>query len=80
MFNDEIMDMVLKKCKANPESLQVFEKFMHWSQYAPNVEMTVSEMAAICMMGYAIGEDPAMQEMIENMLKISKMGLDIKDE
>jgi len=31
------------------------------------------------MMGYAIGEDPELGEMIENMLKISNMGLDIVD-
>ena len=80
MFNDEVMDKVLKKCKENPEYLRAFEKFMHWSQAAPNVGMTVEEMASICMMGYAIGEDPSLQEMIANMLKISKMGLDIKDE
>ena len=80
MFNDEIMDIVLKKCKENPEYLKVFEKFMQWSQCAPTVDMSVSEMAAICMMGYTIGEDPSIQEMIANMLEISKMGLDIKDE
>jgi hypothetical protein len=80
MFNDEVMDKVLKKCKENPEYLRAFEKFMHWSQTAPNVGMTVEEMASICMMGYAIGEDPSLQEMIANMLKISKLGLDIKDE
>ena len=80
MFNDKVMDVVLKKCKENPEYLEVFEKFMHWSQVAPKVEMTVGEMASICMMGYAIGEDPSLQEMITNMLEISKMGLDIKDE
>lgn len=80
MFNDEVMDKVLKKCKENPEYLKAFEKFMHWSQIAPTVGMTVEEMASICMMGYAIGEDPSLQEMITNMMKISKLGLDIKDE
>ena len=80
MFNDEVMDEVLKKCKENPEYLVAFEKFMQWSQVAPTVGMTVGEMASICMMGFAIGEDPSLQEMISNMLKINKLGLDIKDE
>ena len=80
MFNDEIMDIVLKKCKENPEYLKVFEKFMQWSQCAPTVDMSVAEMAAICTMGFAIGQDPSLQEMIMNMMKISKLGLDIKDE
>ena len=42
MFNDEIMDIVLKKCKENPEYLKVFEKFMQWSQCAPTVDMSVT--------------------------------------
>jgi hypothetical protein len=41
--------------------------------------MSVEEMASICMMGYAIGEDPDLQKMVENMIKIDKMGLDIID-
>ena len=40
--------------------------------------MTVEEMAGICMMGYAIGEDPDLQKMVEHMIKIGDLGLDIK--
>lgn len=79
MFNDEIMDIVLKKCKEDPEYLKLFEDLMHSSQIAPVVDMEMEEMASICMMGYAIGRDPSLQEMITNMLKINKLGLDIKD-
>jgi hypothetical protein len=41
--------------------------------------MSVNEMASICMMGYTIGQDPELQDMIQNMLKISNLGLDIVD-
>ena len=80
MFDDKVMDKVLKKCRENPEYLEAFEEFMHWSQMAPQVDMTLEEMASICTMGFAIGQDPSLQEMITNMMKISQLGLDIKDE
>ena len=80
MFDDKIMDKVLKKCKEDPKYLEAFQEFMQWSQMAPQIEMTIEEMASICMMGYAIGQDPSLQEMLVNMLEITKMGLDIKDE
>ena len=80
MFNQEVMDAVLAKCKKSPEYLKVFEGFMEYAQRASMEGMTVNEMANICMMGYAIGEDPALQEMIRNMLQINKMGLDIVED
>ena len=80
MFDDELMDKVLKKCKEDPEYLNVFERFMEMAQLAPTVGMTMEEMANICTMGYVIGKDPTIQDMIGNMLKINKLGLDIKED
>ena len=41
---------------------------------------TVEEMASVCMMGFAIGQDPSLQEMVKNMAMIGKLGLDIVDD
>ena len=79
MFDDEIMEMIIQKCNESPEFKKVFEQLMAWSQRASMTGMSVNEMAAICMLGYSIGQDPELQEMIRNMLKISQMGLDIVD-
>ena len=78
-MNDKLMDMIIEKCKQDPEFKKVFDHLMVWSQKASACKMTVNEMASICMMGYAIGEDPSLQQMVENMIKISNMGLDIID-
>lgn len=80
MFDQTIMDKVIERCQKDPEFKKVFEQLMAWSQRAAGVEMSVNEMASICMVGYTIGQDPEMQEMIQNMLKISNLGLDIVDE
>lgn len=79
MLDNKLMDKIIAKCQQDPEFKKVFEQLMAWSQRAAAAEMSVNEMASICMMGYAIGEDPELGEMIENMLKISNMGLDIVD-
>ena len=79
MFNDEIMDKILKKCEEDPEFKKVFEQLFVWSQKAAITGMTTNEMANICMMGFAIGQDPELRKMIENMMRISDIGLDIVD-
>jgi hypothetical protein len=79
MFDKTTMDKVMDRCQEDPEFKKVFEQLMAWSQKAAGVDMSVNEMASICMVGYTIGKDPEMQEMIQNMLKISNLGLDIVD-
>jgi len=77
MLNDDLMNKILEKCKKDPKFLDVFENLLKWSQSAALAGMSVEEMASICMMGYAIGEDPSLQEMVKNMNKINNLGLDI---
>lgn len=79
MFDDQLMDRLLERCKTDPEFKKIFENLLGWAQRAAHAGMTVEEMASVCMTGYSIGEDPELQEMINNMMKISKMGLDIVD-
>mgnify|MGYP001362010148 CR=1 FL=1 len=79
MLDDKGMNALIEKCKNDPEFKKVFDHLMVWSQRAAACGMTVTEMASVCMTGYAVGEDPELQEMIQHMLKISKMGLDIVD-
>lgn len=79
MLDQTLMDKIIERCQRDPEFKKVFEQLMAWSQRAADVDMSVNEMASICMMGYTIGQDPELQEMIQNMLKISNLGLDIVD-
>ena len=79
MFDQTLMDKIIARCQEDPEFKKVFEQLMGWAQKAAHVDMSVNEMASICMMGYTIGQDPELQDMIQNMLKISDLGLDIVD-
>lgn len=75
-----MMNELIKKAASDPEWMKVFEAFMEWSQKASLLGWTVEEMASVCMMGYTVGKDPSLQEMVKNMAMIGKLGLDIVDD
>jgi hypothetical protein len=79
-MSDEKMNELIKKAASDPEWMKVFEAFMKWSERASILGWEVEEMASVCMMGYAVGQDPSLQEMVKNMAAISKLGLDIVDD
>lgn len=79
MLDEKTMNELIEKCLKNPEFKEIFESFLETGQRAAIAGMTVEEMASICMMGYAVGKDPALTEMVKNMAKIGSLGLDIVD-
>lgn len=79
MLDEKIMDELIKKCMKDPNLRKIFESFLETSQQAAMAGMKVEEMASICMMGYAIGKDPSLQDMVKNITKITNLGLDIID-
>ena len=79
MINEKSMDELIKKCMNNPKLRKIFESFLENSQQAALEGMTMEEMASVCMMGYAIGKDPGLQDMVKNITKISNLGLDVID-
>lgn len=80
MLDEETMNKLMLKAALDPEFRKVFEQFLKWSQEASMTGWTVEEMASVCMMGFAIGQDPSLQEMVKNMAAIGKLGLDIVDD
>mgnify|MGYP003144805665 FL=1 len=80
MLDEETMNKLIAKAALDPEFRKVFEAFLKWSQEASMAGWTVEEMASVCMMGFAIGQDPSLQDMVKNMAMIGKLGLDIVDD
>ena len=79
MLDEETMNELIQKAATDPEWRKVFDAFMAWSQRASELGWTVEEMASVCMMGYTVGKDPSLQQMIKNISKINNLGLDIVD-
>lgn len=78
-MNEDVMDKVLELCKENPEMAKVFDVLMQGSQSAAAVGFTMEQVANICTVGFMIGSDPQLGEMVKNIAAITKMGLDIVD-
>ena len=78
-MNDELMDKIIDKCKDNPDLGMVFDHLMSDSQAAAVAGFTMEEVATICSVGFMIGSDPKLAELVKNIANISKMGLDIVD-
>ncbi len=76
-MNEEMMDKIIEKCKENPEFAECFDHLLRLCQKAAHVGFSNEELAHTCLMGWMIGMDPQLGEMIATMSKISKMGLDI---
>ena len=76
-MNEEILDKLIEKCKKNPEMAKAFDHLLKASQDAADAGFNNEELANVAMMGWIIGMDPSLAEMMNNMAKISGMGLDI---
>jgi len=79
-MNEEIMDKIIEKCKQDPKYAQAFDHLLKVCQAAAQAGFTNEELATTCLMGWMIGIDPSLAEMMETMAKISKMGLDIVEQ
>jgi len=73
------MDQIIEKCKQDSSYAEAFDHLLRVSQAAAQAGFSNEEMATVCMMGWMVGTDPDLAEMVSNMAKISKLGLDIVD-
>ena len=78
-MNEQLMDKIIDKCKENPELGMIFDHLMSDSQAAAVAGFSMEEVATICSVGFMIGSDPKLAELVKNIANISKMGLDIVD-
>lgn len=76
-MNEELMDKIIEKCKEDPAYAEAFDRLLQVSQAAAKAGFSNEELATVCMLGWMVGVDPDLAEMVSNMAKISKLGLDI---
>jgi len=78
-MNEELMDKIIERCKDDKDFAVVFDYLMQASQAAPAAGFTMEEVATVCTVGFMIGSDPQLAQMIKSMSNIAKLGLDIVD-
>lgn len=80
MISEEMMDKIIEKCKNDPQFAEAFDYLLKASQAAALAGFSNQELANVATMGWMIGMDPTLAEMMKSMSKISKMGLDIVED
>tara|TARA_Y100001963_G_C6652818_1_gene386579 strand:- start:534 stop:776 length:243 start_codon:yes stop_codon:yes gene_type:complete len=69
------LESFLLKAEADPELMEVLKGILYWCQTASEKGIPLEEVAAVGTVGWAIGQDPKLKEMIEYMIKMNQMGI-----
>ena len=78
-MNGDLMDVIIEKCKENEAYAAAFDYLLKAAQTSSIVGMTREETITIVAVGWEVGNDPSLSEMLKTLTEISKMGLEIKD-
>lgn len=69
------LEEFLLKAEADPELMEILKGIIYFCQAASEKGIPLDEVAAVGTVGWTIGRDPKLKEMLEYMIKIGEMGL-----
>ena len=69
------LENFLKKAEENPELMEVLKGIVFYFQAASEMNIPLQEVAAAGTVGWTIGQDPKLKEMLKHLIKIGEMGL-----
>ena len=72
--NDKLESFLLK-AEADPELMEILKGIVYFCNAASEKGIPLDEVAAAGTVGWTIGRDPKLKQMLEYMIKISEMGL-----
>jgi len=74
-LRDKNLESFLLKAEANPEIMEMLKGILFWCNAASEAGITLKEIASVGTVGYQIGQDPQLKEMLMYMIKLSEMGI-----
>ena len=72
--NDKLESFLLK-AEADPELMEILKGIVYFCNAASEKGIPLDEVAAAGTVGWTIGQDPKLKQMLEYMIKISELGL-----
>ena len=69
------LEKFLKKAEADPELMRVLKGIVFYCEAASEMGISIEEVAAAGTVGWTIGQDPKLKEMLKHLIKINEMGL-----
>ena len=72
--NDKLESFLIK-AESDPELMEILKGIVYFCQAASEKGIPLEEVAAVGTVGWTIGRDPKLKEMLKHMIKIGEMGL-----
>ena len=69
------LEKFLRKAEENPELMEVLKGIVFYCQAASEMNISLEEVAAAGTVGWTIGQDPKLKEMLKHLIKMSEMGI-----
>lgn len=69
------LESFLLKAEMDPDLMDILKGIIYFCQAASEKGIPLDEVAAVGTVGWTIGQDPKLKEMLEYMIKISELGL-----
>ena len=63
------------KAEADPELMQVLKGILFYCQAASEMGIPLDEVAAVGTVGWTVGQDPKLKQMLEHLIKMKQMGI-----
>lgn len=73
------LEAFLLKAEQDPELMEILKGLIYYCQAASVKGVPLEEVAAAGTVGWTIGQDPKLMEMLEYMIKIDQLGLRTDD-
>jgi len=74
-LNNDKLESFLLKAESDPELMEILKGIVWFCNAASEKGIPLDEVAAAGTVGWTIGRDPKLKQMLEYMIKISEMGL-----
>ena len=74
-IKDKKLESFLKKAEEDPNIMDALKGIVYYCQYASELGIPLEEIASAGTVGYTIGKDPHLKEMLKHLITINKMGL-----
>ena len=74
-LKDKHLESFLLKAEADPELMEILKGILFFCQSASEAGISLKEIASVGTVGWQIGQDPKLKEMLMYMIKMSEMGI-----
>jgi len=75
-LNNTNLESFLQKAEQDPKLMEVLKGIVYYCQSASELGISLDEVAAAGTVGWTIGQDPRLMEMLQHMINLGNLGLD----